>query len=55
MIWPLYDLIRQRCSSYELAVRVGDYRCHHFGLEDDREADTALADRLPRSSPVSSH
>jgi hypothetical protein len=46
MIWPLYKLIRQRSSIHEIAAWVGDHRRDHFGLEDDREADTKLAERL---------
>ena len=46
MIWPLYKLIGQRCSHDEIAEWVGEYRRDHFGLEDDREADARLADRL---------
>ena len=46
MIWPLYDLIRRRSSSYEIAAWVGDTRRNHFGLEDDPEADRTLAERL---------
>lgn len=46
MIWPLYKLIRQRSSDEEIAGWVGDQRRGHFGLEDDREADTRLAERL---------
>jgi len=46
MIWPLYKLIRQRCSTHEIAAWVGDHRRDHFGLEDDRQADTKLAERL---------
>ena len=46
MIWPHYKLIRQRCSDDEIAEWVGEYRRDHFGLEDDRVADTRLAERL---------
>jgi hypothetical protein len=51
MIWPLYELIRQRCSNDEIAAWVGDHRRDHFGLEDDREADTKLAERLLAAFP----
>jgi hypothetical protein len=46
MIGPLYKLIRQRSSKVHIADWVGDFRRDHFGLEDDREADTRLAQRL---------
>jgi hypothetical protein len=46
MIWPLYKLIRQRSSNEEIAEWVGDLRRDHFGLEDDREADAGLVERL---------
>ena len=46
MIWPLYELIRQRSSSDEIAACVGDYRRDVFEIEGDREADTKLAERL---------
>ena len=31
MIWPLYELIRQRSPNDEIAAWVGDYRRDHFG------------------------
>jgi hypothetical protein len=46
MIWPLYKLIRQRSSNREIIAWVGDQRRGHFGIADDREADTKLAERL---------
>ena len=46
MIWPLYKLIRQRSSNEEIAEWVGDRRRVHFGLEDDREADARISERL---------
>jgi hypothetical protein len=46
LIWPLYKLIRQRSSNREIAALVADYRRDHFGLEEDGEADTKLAERL---------
>jgi hypothetical protein len=46
MIWPLYKLICQRSSTHEIAAWVGDHRRDHFGLQEDREADTKLAERL---------
>jgi hypothetical protein len=36
----------QWSSNEEIAEWVGDHRRDHFGLEDDREADARLADRL---------
>jgi hypothetical protein len=46
MIWPLYRLIREHSSNQEITAWVGDQRRDHFGLEDDRRADTKLAQRL---------
>jgi hypothetical protein len=46
VVWPLYKLIRQRRSNHEITAWVGDQRRDHFGLEDDRAADTKLAERL---------
>ena len=46
MIWPLYKLIRRHSSNHEITAWVGEQRRDHFGLEDDREADTKLAERL---------
>jgi hypothetical protein len=46
MIWQLYELIRQRSSSDEIAAWVRDYRRDVFAIEGDREADTKLAGRL---------
>src|SRR5262249_47740022 len=46
MIWPLYELIRQRSSCDEIAAWVRDYRRDHFGLEDEGDSDVKLAERL---------
>jgi hypothetical protein len=51
MIGPLYELTRQRCPKDEIAAWVGEYRRDHMGIEDDREADARLAERLLAAFP----
>ena len=46
MIWPLYKLIRQRCSNDEIAEWVGDLRRDTSDLRTTARTHTRLAERL---------